>query len=195
MKELLTAIISGLTNFISALPTTLTVLVFILLATFFISYDWHRLAQKARKLLPNRVHGYGKLFCRLKKSFVWFCESTTYTRIYDNCHCTNRAFNITRTIRHYYRDYYRGCRFTTIFRTGAVFVPWVIYVFFTGDTAFAIGLLILYIVVIVQRQIMEPKVLSSNIGLDPLATLVALFVGFKLLAFRINHRPSHLSTT
>ena len=72
--------------------------------------------------------------------------------------------------------------------TGAVFVPWVIYVFFTGDTAFAIGLLILYIVVIVQRQIMEPKVLSSNIGLDPLATLVALFVGFKLLAFRINHR-------
>ena len=46
MKELLTAIISGLTNFISALPTTLTVLVFILLATFFISYDWHRLAQK-----------------------------------------------------------------------------------------------------------------------------------------------------
>ena len=67
--------------------------------------------------------------------------------------------------------------------TGAVFVPWVIYVFFTGDTAFAIGLLILYIVVIVQRQIMEPKVLSSNIGLDPLATLVALFVGFKLFGF------------
>ncbi len=117
MKELLTAIISGLTNFISALPTTLTVLVFILLATFFISYDWHRLAQKARKLLPNRVHGYGKtIFVDLRKSFVWFCESTTYTRIYDNCHCTNRAFNITRTIRHYYRDYYRSCRFTTIFR-------------------------------------------------------------------------------
>ena len=60
MKELLTAIISGLTNFISALPTTLTVLVFVLLATFFISYDWHRLAQKVRKFLPNRVHGYGK---------------------------------------------------------------------------------------------------------------------------------------
>ena len=136
-----------------------------------------------------------KLFCRLKKSFVWFCESTTYTRIYDNRHCTNRTFNITRTIRHYYCDYYRSCRFTTILRNRRSLRSMGYIRIFTGDTAFAIGLLILYIVVIVQRQIMEPKVLSSNIGLDPLATLVALFVGFKLLAFRINHRSSHLSTT
>ena len=76
MKELLTAIISGLTNFISALPTTLTVLVFILLATFFISYDWHRLAQKARKLLPNRVHGYGKtIFVDLRKALFGFVKA------------------------------------------------------------------------------------------------------------------------
>ena len=30
---------------------------------------------------------------------------------------------------------------------------------------------------------MEPKILSSNIGLDPLATLIALFVGFKTIGF------------
>ena len=30
---------------------------------------------------------------------------------------------------------------------------------------------------------MEPKILSSSIGLDPLATLVAIFVGFKILGF------------
>ena len=64
MKELLTAIISGLTNFISALPTTLTVLVFVLLATFFISYDWHRLAQKVRKFCPT-------VFMAMEKLFLW----------------------------------------------------------------------------------------------------------------------------
>ena len=63
--------------------------------------------------------------------------------------------------------------------TGIVFVPWIIYAAVSGDVPFAIGLSVLYIVVLVQRQIMEPKVLSSSIGLDPLATLVALFVGFK----------------
>ena len=43
--------------------------------------------------------------------------------------------------------------------------------------------MVLYVIVLVQRQIMEPKVLSSNIGMDPLATLISLFVGFKLIGF------------
>ena len=41
----------------------------------------------------------------------------------------------------------------------------------------------LYIIVIVQRQLIEPKVLSSSIGLDPLATLIALFIGYKWIGF------------
>ena len=73
MKELLTAIISGLTNFISALPTTLTVLVFVLLATFFISYDWHRLAQKVRKFCLTVFMATENDFCGFKKSFIRFC--------------------------------------------------------------------------------------------------------------------------
>ena len=67
--------------------------------------------------------------------------------------------------------------------TGLIFVPWIIYEFITGDINLAIGLVVLYVIVLVQRQIMEPKVLSSNIGMDPLATLISLFVGFKLIGF------------
>ncbi|MEM5598483.1 AI-2E family transporter [Niallia circulans] len=67
--------------------------------------------------------------------------------------------------------------------TGLIFVPWIIYEIITGQIVLAIGLSVLYIIVLVQRQIMEPKILSSNIGLDPLATLIALFVGFKLFGF------------
>nr|WP_267879715.1 AI-2E family transporter [Caldalkalibacillus mannanilyticus] len=43
-----------------------------------------------------------------------------------------------------------------------------------------IGLSVLYAIVVVQRQMMEPKILGTNVGLDPLLTLVALFVGFQL---------------
>jgi predicted PurR-regulated permease PerM len=35
-------------------------------------------------------------------------------------------------------------------------------------------------VILVARQILEPKVLASSVGLDPLATLIALFIGLKL---------------
>ena len=53
----------------------------------------------------------------------------------------------------------------------------------TGNFSLALGLAILYTVVIVQRQVMEPKILSSSIGLDPLITLIAIFVGFKTIGF------------
>ena len=58
-----------------------------------------------------------------------------------------------------------------------------IYAFATDNVSFAVGLSVLYAVVLVQRQIMEPKILSSSIGLDPLATLIALFVGYQLIGF------------
>src|SRR5699024_5835394 len=64
--------------------------------------------------------------------------------------------------------------------TGIVFVPWIIYMFFTGNYFLTIGLAVLYAIVLIQRQIMEPKIVSSNIGLDPLATLIAIFVGIQL---------------
>ncbi|MDM5190276.1 sporulation integral membrane protein YtvI [Bacillus sp. DX4.1] len=184
MKDLLTAIISGLTYFISALPTTLTVLVFVLLATFFISFDWHTLAHRVKKSLPNRIHGYGKtIFFDLRKALFGFVKaqltlvSMTTIIVLIGLLILRVPYAITIALITGIVDLlpYLG--------TGAIFVPWIIYIFFTGDTAFAIGLLILYIVVIVQRQLMEPKVLSSNIGLDPLPTLIALFVGFKLYGF------------
>ncbi|MNR42056.1 hypothetical protein D3C85_1605290 [compost metagenome] len=43
-----------------------------------------------------------------------------------------------------------------------------------------IGLSVLYGIIVIARQIMEPKVLASSVGLDPLATLIAMFVGLKL---------------
>ncbi|MBR2570475.1 MAG: AI-2E family transporter, partial [Paenibacillus sp.] len=63
---------------------------------------------------------------------------------------------------------------------GAVMVPWIAYCFITGDASIGIGLSILYGIVLVARQVMEPKVLASSVGLDPLLTLVAMFVGLKL---------------
>ncbi|MCG0313234.1 MAG: sporulation integral membrane protein YtvI, partial [Calditerricola sp.] len=67
--------------------------------------------------------------------------------------------------------------------TGAVFVPWIAYLFITGQIALAIGLSALYVIIIIVRQILEPKVLATNVGLDPLVTLIALFVGLKLWGF------------
>ncbi len=64
---------------------------------------------------------------------------------------------------------------------GIVFLPWIGYSLLTANTKFAIGLLVLYGVVTGVRQVLEPKVVGDSIGLHPLATLVSLYVGLKLL--------------
>ncbi|MCP8967430.1 sporulation integral membrane protein YtvI [Ectobacillus ponti] len=183
-RSLLTSILSGLTNFISTLPTLATVFVFVLLATFFISNDWHRIGRGMKRLLPERMHGYSEtIFGDLRRALLGFIKaqftlvSMTTVIVLIGLLILRVPYAITIALVTGIVDLlpYLG--------TGAVFVPWILYIWFTGDTAFAIGLLILYIVVIVQRQLMEPKVLSSNIGLDPLPTLIALFVGFQLYGF------------
>ena len=42
------------------------------------------------------------------------------------------------------------------------------------------GLIILYIVIIVVRNIIEPRIVGKQIGLHPLVTLICMFVGLKL---------------
>lgn len=66
---------------------------------------------------------------------------------------------------------------------GAVYLPVVIIYFLSGNYFTAGGVAILYIVVSVVRQIVEPKILSSSLGLHPVAVLAAIFIGIKAYGF------------
>lgn len=70
-----------------------------------------------------------------------------------------------------------------ILGTGSVLVPWAIVCFFQDNQFLGFGLILLFIIITVVRRILEPKVFSSNMGISPLAALISLFVGFKLLGF------------
>lgn len=61
----------------------------------------------------------------------------------------------------------------------AVFVPWIAFHFLLGSKAFGLKLLILYVIVAGVRQLLEAKVVGESIGLHPLATLFAVFLGFQ----------------
>ena len=63
---------------------------------------------------------------------------------------------------------------------GLVFVPWIIWEFISGHTGLGVSLLVVYTVISVVRQILEPKIVGDSIGLHPLATLISLYVGLQL---------------
>lgn len=66
---------------------------------------------------------------------------------------------------------------------GAVLIPWSILSFATGNSFLGFGLLILYGVGSIVRQISEPKIVGKNLGVHPLISLVILYTGYKLLGF------------
>ncbi len=65
--------------------------------------------------------------------------------------------------------------------TGVVLLPWAAAEAVMGDVGDCIRLVALYIFITVSRQIIEPKIIGSMIGLHPLLTLFAVYAGIKLL--------------
>lgn len=70
-----------------------------------------------------------------------------------------------------------------IFGPAAVLVPLAIYSYLKNGLAAGIGVLVVYIVVTLVRNLSQPKLVSDNIGLHPLWTLLAIFVGLQLWGF------------
>ncbi|MFD1038752.1 sporulation integral membrane protein YtvI [Virgibacillus byunsanensis] len=59
--------------------------------------------------------------------------------------------------------------------------PWALFMFLAGDTVMGVQLSVLAIVLLAIRRTIEPKMMGQHIGLSPLATLIAMFLGLKLL--------------
>lgn len=67
---------------------------------------------------------------------------------------------------------------------GTVYIPLAIfYFFFIKNYIAAFGILISYIIISIIRQIIEPKIVSSSLGIHPVAVLAALFIGLKANGF------------
>lgn len=70
-----------------------------------------------------------------------------------------------------------------ILGVGAVYLSVAIYHIIIKKYIVAIGLLILYLIVTIVRQILEPKLVSTSLGLHPVAVLAAIFIGIKAYGF------------
>ena len=67
-----------------------------------------------------------------------------------------------------------------ILGVGTVLLPWALVCFLQQQTVRGMGILAVYAVVWLSRSILEPKLVGKGLGLDPLATLIAIYAGWKL---------------
>jgi sporulation integral membrane protein YtvI len=181
-KLIINYVFNTLKSLLTSLPNIATITIIIMLATFFISKDWYQLIKRYKGIFSDLIVKTTQLIRNdLQKALFGYMRaqlilvSLTALVVIIGLLVLRVDYAITIGLLTGLADLmpYLG--------TGAVMVPWILYVFFAqGNLFLGIGLSVLYGVIVIARQIMEPKVLASSVGLDPLATLIAMFVGLKL---------------
>ncbi len=70
-----------------------------------------------------------------------------------------------------------------VFGTGGIVIPWIVISFLSGEYTFAIRLLIVYLIITVIRNFIEPKIVGKELGLHPFLILASMFIGTQMFGF------------
>lgn len=169
---------------VSKFPGSLTIFIFIVLATFMIVNDWHNITNLLTRLLPTNILSFiYDLQKGIKKAFTGYLRAQfilifiSALIIYIGLLIIGSEHALTIAAIAALVD------LLPVIGTGVIFVPWIIYAFLTGDYSNTIPLSILYMTVIITRQFIEPKILSASIGINPLVSLIILFVTIQIWGF------------
>ena len=173
--------ISWLSSLAGKLPGLLLNGIICLIATVFISVDFDRISVFIRRLLPARPL---EVAIQAKDTFldiVWqFIKSYFLIFIITVSEITVGLLII---------GVKRPLLFATLIAifdafpivgSGMILLPWAIFTMISGPLWKGIGLAILYAVVVIARQIIEPKIVGKHVGLRPIVTLICMYVGSKL---------------
>ena len=68
-----------------------------------------------------------------------------------------------------------------ILGSGTVMIPWAIIEGINGDLKLGVAIIVLLVIMSVARQVLEPKLVSKNIGVHPIFTLIAMYTGFRFI--------------
>lgn len=179
--DMLQSLFEGLGGLLTQLPSSFTTFFITLLATFFICKDWERLIALCQKIMPVTVSDRMSMFRTeiyrtikgiIKAQCTLVMISTIIIAIGLYLIGTSHVLTITLIT--------AVVDFIPYVGTGIVFLPWILYQFFSGDFAMTINLSILYMIVLITRQALEPKLLATHFGVPPILLLVSLFLGFQL---------------
>ena len=175
-----TKIFSLTLGFMSTIPYTLMVLLFTLLTTYFFTKDLSSSSNKIFDLIPkkneDRIHYIFDESKKMLKNYllsyiliitITFLETLVVFLVFKV------KYAVTLSILCGIFD------LLPIFGIGAIYIPLIIIFFISSNYVAALGLLISYIVITIVRQIIEPKIVSSSLGINPVAVLASIFIGLK----------------
>ena len=171
-------VLSGLAG---SLPGLFVKLLLMIISTFFIAVDYDRIASFfVRQLSENaqtifweiKEYVTGTLFVCIRSYAIIMSITFVELSIGLSIIGVDNAIVIALLIAIF--------DILPVLGTGGIMIPWAVITAIQGDYSMAIALFAVYIVVTIIRNIIEPKIVGSQLGLHPVATLASLFVGAQL---------------
>ena len=182
-KELLTSVLNGITS----IPTVVIYIVITLLSLYFICTDKiymvdqleHHFPRKWVKKLAMHIKEITKVlggYLKAEAILVLVSFFISVVRLYLLKFAGfNLPFPLLAALIIGFVDA------LPIFGSGTVMIPWAILCAIDGDIKLGIAILVLWIIMSIVRQFMEPRLVSKQIGIHPIFTLIAMYTGFKLI--------------
>lgn len=174
-------IISGLLGFIGSIPYIITVIVFTMLATYFFTKDFAAAKDKIVNYFPENKSGQLFSFINETKKMLGNYFLSYMTIIGVTFVETLIVFLVFKVNYAIILSIICACfDILPILGIGAIYIPLaLLYLFVFKSYITAAGIIISYVIISIIRQIIEPKIVSSSLGIHPVATLAAIFIGLK----------------
>lgn len=186
----LTSGISGIYSVVKNIPSILLGIVIGIIAWIFFTKDYAYIVSFLKRQLPDNnknllseikqifsttilkmVRAYGLIM------FITFCEIFLGLSI----------LNFTGIMKNNYTFVIAVCiaifDILPVAGSGGILIPWSLICLVLGNFKAAIGILIIYAIISVVRQYIEPKIVGDSLGVHPLVTLAGLYFGLRLFGF------------
>ena len=168
-------------NIAKNLPNALISTIFTLLSSYFFIADRNRILEFGRKHTPKMIQDKWRMLAEsFKKVFSGYFKAqfkimgVIWLILFIGMLILRVKFAILISFLVSFLD------MLPFFGTGTALIPWAIFKALSGDTSFAVGLVILYLVTQLVRRIIEPKMVGDSIGMNPLVTLIFMYTGYKI---------------
>lgn len=176
-----TPTITAVGNFAKQLPSILISIIMALLSSYFFVADRSEVTDLFRRVVPSSIQNrYNMLRRGLIKAVGGYfkaqlkIEVWMYLLLFIGLSILRVDYAALIAIGIAVMD------FLPFFGTGTIMVPWAIIKILSSDYKMAIGLLIIWGVGQLARQLIQPKIVGDSIGVAPIPTLFLLYIGYKL---------------
>ncbi|MCL2235996.1 MAG: sporulation integral membrane protein YtvI [Defluviitaleaceae bacterium] len=178
---LLQSVVTG-GNLLTGIPTAILRVLLAIISAFFFIKDKHIIRERVIALFPERIKARGR---KVRQSLLYalggYARGQGIIMSVVATICVAGLFIIGSPYALFVGIGIAIFDVIPIFGSGGIIIPWAIYSFINGNTTFAIGLLAIWGLVFLTRQLLEPRVVGNRIGIHPIILLASIYVGITVL--------------